>query len=88
MVVDIHEVDIVKGTPLDTALVQVADAIRGQVGDFDLNRVFARLKEAADVGLEGDAPEVGCGLAVDDDAGAFANVAEAESVVGGAWIVR
>ncbi len=43
LVVDVDEVDLVEGLPLDLAAVEVCDAVGGEVGDFDFEDVLSFL---------------------------------------------
>ena len=65
-------------------MVHVADAVRGEVGDVELEDVAAGFEEGGgEAHAEREAPRGRDGLAVENDAGALADVAEVEEPVVG-----
>src|SRR5262245_7790833 len=70
-VASVDDVGVVKIFPFDLAAIEIRDAISGEVSDFDLQSVFARLEELADGDLERGRPKSAEIMAIERDAGAF-----------------
>lgn len=77
-VVVVHEVDFMEFFPEGLAVVEIADAVGGEVGDFDFEKVCAGFQQAGNFQAERVGDEHACWFSVQADAGAFADVAQIE----------
>ena len=84
LVVDVNDVRVAHDFPRKFALIHVADAVGGEVGDVEFEDIATGLEEGgSEADAERKAPRGGDGLAVEDDARAFADVTEVEQPVVG-----
>ena len=84
---DAHKVDVVKNAPLHVVLVEVADAVGGDVGDFDFEFVALQLQRwkrhlirRGEAGAES--------VSVETDARALRHGAEVEQPMVSRWLRR
>src|SRR6185369_3412626 len=83
-VAPVDDIDVVKIFPIDFAPVEIGDAVGGEVGDVDLQQVFSRAKPGSDRFAERGAPKSAELVAVEPNAGAFADPTEVQPPVVGA----
>ena len=74
----VHDVDVMELLPPDLAQIEVADAVGGEVGDFDLDHVRSVFQEIGDVEAEWVGDDHAGRFAIDAEARAFADVSEVE----------